>query len=257
VRDLTLILPFYRNAGMLQEQQAIWRSYSPEARAHLHVIVVDDCSEKGRAERFVEETGIASLRVFRTLQKVRWNWLFSRNLGWQYATSEWCLWTDIDHVVPAETMQHLVTMDLDPLNVYRLNRIDAPHPWPYDLSECSIREQKRTHPNTWLMTRSMYDVIGGYDERLSGCYGTDGEFKDRVNNNARAIVLLTDVHIRYGREIIPDASTVGLTRKNDKKNDEDLKARRIARDKIKHWKPLRVTFPYEQVYASEAACCPS
>lgn len=256
MRDLTLILPYYRNAGMLQEQQAIWRTYAPELKAHLHVIVVDDGSPKFQAQRYVEPTGIASFRLFRTLIDVRWNWLFCRNLGVAKATTEWVLLTDIDHALPAETLAGILSAELDPRAAYRLARVDAPHPWPYAIADCPAREDKRFHPNTWLLTRALYDAAGGYDERLSGCYGTDGEFRDRIQAKAMAVILRSDWQlVRYGREVLPDASTVGLTRKGDPANDADLRTRREVRARQALWRPLRLTFPYAAVELPEAVTC--
>lgn len=244
---ITYIAGYYANAGMLREQQRAWRAYPDDLKAHFHAILTDDGSPAGTEARpHVEATGIASFALNRTLVDVRWNWLFCRNLGVSQATTAWVLLTDIDHLVPTETLAALVGMDLDARNVYRLQRVDAPHPLPYRLEDCGVRAQKRVHPNTWLLTRGMFDEIGGYDERLSGCYGTDGEFRDRVQQAARAVVLLPEVLVRYGREVLPDASTTAFTRKNDPKNDADLIARRKARATIPGWRPLRLTFPWER-----------
>lgn len=251
MRALTIIAAFYENQGMLREQQRMWRSYPDDLKAIVHAIVTDDVSKAPAADA-VEETGIACFSLYRTEKKVRWNWLFARNLGVSKATTEWVLLTDIDHVVPAETLRSLATDPLNPDYVYRLSRVDAPRPLPYTLVECA---PYKIHPNTWLMTRAMFDRIGGYDERLSGCYGTDGEFRDRVQATAEAVVIRTDVVIRYPREIIPDASTVGLTRKNDANNEADLWERRKARAAIPNWTPLRVTFPHHHVLTLEGAPC--
>jgi hypothetical protein len=58
--------------------------------------------------------------------------------------------------------------------------------------------------------------------------------------------------IRYGREILPDASTTDFTRKNDPSNDEELIRRRQARAQLHTWRPLNVTFPYEHIVTVRA-----
>jgi hypothetical protein len=72
----------------------------------------------------------------------------------------------------------------------------------------------KPHPNSWLLTRAMYDRVGGYDERYRGVYGTDGIFAKQLRQNARKIAPLKEVLIRYPREVVPDASTTTLARKS-------------------------------------------
>lgn len=238
MRDLTFICAYYQNPGMLKEHQRFWSEYPPALKARLHTIVVDDGSPSGPAREVFAPTGLASQRLFRTGVDRRWNWLFCRNLGVAQATTEWVLLTDIDHVLPVTTLGALVAADLDATSVYRLSRVDAP-----------LLSLYKPHPNTWLMTRAMFDRIGGYDERFSGFYGSDSEFRERVHREARAVIMRPDVLIRYPREVISDASTTTYQRKEheDAVNIPRIKA---EREKIKNWQPLRLTFPY----TLEASC---
>lgn len=259
MRELTIILPHFQNLGMLTEQQKVWADYPPNLRSRLHVIVVDDCSPKGHrpTSKSVTVSGVASFRLYRLLVKKRWNWLACRNLGAKYAPSEWMLLTDIDHVVPVSTLERLLTGELDRKNVYRFKRVTATKPWPYELPDCT---EYKSHNDSWLMTRKMFfdDKIYGYDERLSGAYGTSGEFKDRVLATAKAHVMLGEVLIRYPREVIPDASTHPsvYTRKGDPKNDLLLQDLKIRRNRIHNWRPLHGLVPSELVYSSveQEAC---
>lgn len=246
MRALTLILPHFKNLGMLVEHQRIFASYPEDLRAQLHVIVVDDGSPKGYrpSQKMLTTSGLASQRIYRILDHIPWDWLSCRNRGVAEATTDWVLLTDIDHALPVETLRWLLTATLDVAAVYRLSRVDAPRRWPYRLAECP---PYKMHPNTWLLTRAMYDLVGGYDERLSGCYGTDGEFRDRIYGKARAVITVDPVLIRYPREIIPDASTVGYLRKNNPANDEELRLRREARALIPGWKPIRGAARFEHV----------
>lgn len=249
-RPLTLVLPYYRNQGMLREQQRMWRSYPDDLKRLLHVIVVDDGSPKNHAIEVVESTGIASFRLYRIGVDVRWNWLACRNLGMAEATTEWVLLTDIDHVLPAATLRALARGVLEPDIVYRFSRVDAPH-----LKPKMKNGIPHPHPNTWLLTREMYDRIGGYDERFSGFYGTDADFRERVQKNARAITIRSEALIRYPREVISDASTTTYGRKE---TQDSINVNRIRNERaqIPDWKPLRLTFPWTHqiTLLPEVAC---
>lgn len=234
MRDLTLILPYYDNPGIFDEQQRLWASYPADVRARLHVIVVDDCSPRWPALPHVTETGVASFSLYRTAVDVRWNWIFCRNLGMSKATTEWRLMTDIDHLLPLETLRRILDGPLNPKVAYRFSRVDAPNLTPY-----------KPHPNTWLMTAALFDRVGGYDETFSGYYGTDGDFRRRVEPLA-TIELLPEVMIRVPRDVIPDASTTTYTRK-EKRDKENVKRIVSERQGVPDWRPQRLTFAYERL----------
>jgi hypothetical protein len=278
--------------GMLKEQQRVWQAYPESLRAKIHVIVVDDCSPKGvrPSPKAVTVSGLGSFRIYRLVEKIRWNWLACRNLGARLATTDWLLLTDIDHVVPVETAARLVHGELKPDYAYRFSRADAPHQewWTPSAAPCDVcaartreyREQEepcrfgplppyrsghvtipyKLHNDSWLLTKALFyfddgqRFVQGYDERLSGCYGTSGEFRDRVFACAEAYKQLPDVLVRYPREVIPDASTPPevYTRKGDPVNDEDLKRRKSERAQIEQWRPLHGLVPYEEIYNSVA-----
>ncbi len=256
MRELTLVMPHFCNLGQLAEHQRVWMAYPSAVRSLLHVVVVDDCSPKGQRPTSrkigAAVSGLASFRIYRLLEKKRWNWLACRNLGMLKATTDWALMTDMDHVLPLETLVRILSGQLDARNVYRFSRVDAPHRWPYALSDCA---PYKFHPDTYLMTTDTFEKSGGYDETLSGLYGTSGEFRDRVLMVANAHVRLEDVMVRYPREIIPDASTPPsvYTRKGDPENDQELIRRRAVRALNPNWRPVRGLIPYEEVYSSLTA----
>jgi hypothetical protein len=232
MRELTLVMPYYENPAMFAFQQQVWLEYPEDVKAHLRVIVVDDCSPNHPALPHVIDTNVEEFSLYRTGVDVRWNWIFCRNLAMSMARTEWALMTDIDHVIPPKVLRNLMTKSLDVARVYRFSRVDAPAMTPY-----------KPHPNTWLMRVVTFDRIGGYDETFSGWYGTDGDFRRRVEQVAR-IEILPDTIIRYSRDTIADASTTAYTRKepSDREN-----VRRIVAARGAGWRPKRMTFPYERL----------
>lgn len=239
-RAFTLIVPYYDNAEMFREQQRLWRALPEDIRGALHVIVVDDASPTAPAAREVDpmtRPALASFQLFRTKVDVRWNWIFCRNLGGERTKTEWLLMTDMDHVIPSATWRRLMRDKLDPLCVYRLSRVVAP--------DCTERDP---HPNTWIMTRHMFlQRIGGYDERFSGTYGSDGQFHRRVEEWAREIHLLPEVAIVYPDTVIADCSTTRYTRKEPSDREKKDEIKREIKSMGSGYTPRRLTFPWEQV----------
>jgi hypothetical protein len=238
-RAFTLVVPYYDNPEMFREQQRVWRAFKADVRGALHVVVVDDGSPRYPAKASVDPAtapSLASFRLFRTKVDVRWNWIFCRNLGVQQAKTDWVLLTDIDHVVPAPTWLRLMRGRLDPMCAYRLSRVLAdgtPHP---------------PHPNTWIMTRHLFlNRVGGYDERYSGVYGSDGQFHKRVTAWTRCVHVLPDVAKLYGPEQIADAWTSAYERKTaeDRARKDEIKQAIVAMGN--DYTPRRLTFPWEQV----------
>lgn len=237
-RPWTLILPYYENPGMLSRQLEWIGRWPEELRKGFHLIVVDDGSPTmpaiGAVHVSPPELGFA-FSLYAIEVDVRWNWLACRNLGMAEAETEWRLMTDIDHLVPEATAHRIARQKLKPDHIYRFARRD----WP-DLPN------PKMHPNSWLMTAAMFEATGGYDERFSGFYGTDGMFRDRCAAAAKRIEILPEHLIRVPRDVIPDASTTTYGRKEQQ---DHMGVQRI-RGEIQRsgdLRPKRGLFPWRRI----------
>lgn len=238
MRPFTLVMAYYCNEQMLIEQARVWNGLPVEIASNLHIVIVDDGSPEHTAHdalRACQHPRVGSIHLWRMLVDVPWNQDACRNLGVYHAPTEWMLLTDMDHVVPASTWSSLMNGNLKKHVVYRFGRVSAPDMAPYKL-----------HPNSWALTRRTFWECGGYDERLAGNYGTDGDFLVRIKGRKVIHDLTDDVLIRVPREVIPDASTTTLRRKQPEDKD---KIRRLisARAAVENWQPLHLSFPHEQV----------
>jgi hypothetical protein len=117
----------------------------------------------------------------------------------------------MDHVLTAQAAAALFKRmgRLDAETAYFLHRIDADTQAPTVGSD----GQPKPHPNSFVMTRDLYWRIGGYDEDFCGIYGTDGLFKKRLFELAARGFLKHVPLVRYSRDVVPDASTSTLPRK--------------------------------------------
>lgn len=237
-RAFTLIFPYYENPAMLTRQLDHLAKLPADVRAHLSLVVVDDGSPDHPLDVHdldCMEALVADAQLFRITVDVRWNWIACRNLAVRHAHTDWVLMTDIDHLVPEATCRRIQEVKLDTRSIYRFSRVDAPEFTPY-----------KPHPNSWLMTRKMFDKVGGYDERFSGYYGTDGMFRDRCQATAREVVMLPEALVRVPREVVPDASTTRYGRKEpqDREGVQRIRAEIAASGEPQ---PKRGLFPWVRV----------
>jgi glycosyltransferase involved in cell wall biosynthesis len=228
-KDVTIIVPYYENPEFFKKQLAGWFSYPHDLSKHVRFIVVDDGSPMNPAEDLLRDVAAPyQLRLFRIEVDVRWNWLAARNIGANHADTKWIMLTDMDHVVDAKILKTLVRGDHLENIIYRFSRRD----W----NNVSVHP----HPNSWFMTKEMFWKVGGYDEALSGYYGTDGEYRRRCAATA-IIRIMVDKLVRH--EHVGDSSTTMYKRKQP----EDARGKQIVRSRPANWRPRTLSFPYHEV----------
>lgn len=203
---ISFVYAYYENPEMFLLQQRTWKNYSLELRKQMEVLVTDDCSKKYPILKAIDHDNSYQLSVFRIQEKVAWNWLEARNIGAHHAKGKWILLTDMDHMVRGKVFHRLLKKlpDLNPEVVYQFSRCRAPGMEPY-----------KFHNDSFLVTRDLFWKCGGYDEDYAGQYGTSGMFRRRLFQAAKGHILFHDLSlVLYPREVIPDASTTNLARKN-------------------------------------------
>jgi hypothetical protein len=227
-KPVTIVMPFYMNDAFLRQQIGWWGTASKSLRGHLNAIIVDDCSPTPAVDVLLRCEFPFPIRLFRIEQDVRWNWLAARNIGFQHADHGWVLVTDMDHVAPVSTLEALVYGQHNPKTVYALSRMEH------------SGEKLTPHSASFFMTREMFWRVGGYDERMSGFYGSDGYYRKRLSATA-PMAILSDRLIRH--EYQGDSSTQTYKRKQP----EDGRLRSLVESFPKGSKPKVLSFPYHEV----------
>jgi hypothetical protein len=222
-KHVTLVLPYYSSPTFLKQQLAWWGTYPANLREHFSVILVDDGSP---TPAVVVDPPVA-LRLFRIDVDVRWNWLAARNIGAKHAEG-WCVFTDMDHVITQPCLESLVYGPHDARMIYGFSRIE------------STGEVNAPHPNSWFLTRSMFWNVGGYDETLSGHYGTDGSWRRRLARTA-PMAILSDRLVRH--EYVTDSSTTAYKRKQP----VDAAVKKLDKSGSPGFTPKVLSFPYHEV----------
>lgn len=243
--DLTIVMPFYLNKGMLALQYAGWAAWPEEIKDRVQIILVDDGSPEGHAVDVDRPEGLPALSIYRVTEDRPWHQHAARNLGAHVAGQGWLLLTDMDHVLTEEAARALLKRirlgKLDPEAIYTLARIEA------DTGKPTMQNGKpKPHPNSFVVTRKTFWRIGGYDEEYRG-YGTDGKFKERAFSRATKGHLDKVALTRYWRELVPDASTTVFGRKEDewRCNTAEITRRKLAEGRANDI--LTLDFPWEKV----------
>lgn len=206
--EVTIAMPYYRNPGMLARHYANWLLWPDLLRATFRFLIVDDGSPE-RADDVPLPVEL-DVEIYRVLEDRPWHQHAARNLAAHVAQDGWLLMTDMDHMLMPEQAKQLFARlpKLDDGACYMLDRIEA----DTGLPTLGKDGKPKPHPNSFLMTKSTYWRIGGYDEDFCGVYGTDRLFRDRAFGRARRGHL--DIPLtRYWRDIVPDASTRDMPRK--------------------------------------------
>jgi len=210
-KRLSYVSAFYKNGQMLAEQYRIWSAYPDELKAQMEIVLVEDgdSSVTEHAEDVPRPDGLPDLRIYRLLPvqgqpSPPWRQHGARNRGAYEAVGEWLFLTDMDHVLPADSLRALFALfdGAMPSDVFTFHRLDAPHLTP-TLNE---RGELKRHCNSFAMRRDHYWLVGGYDEDAVG-YGTDSYFRRRLWDKSTERHLAGVPIIRYPRDVIPDAST--------------------------------------------------
>lgn len=233
---LTLVYSYYDNKDMLVEHHRLWEAWPQEVKNITEIIITDDCSPRWPAE--IHDVGI-KMKLFKIDKDIPWNWLEARNIGCKHATQPWILMTDADHVVPHETVlrirQGIREGWISSKMFYTLERVDAPNLTPY-----------KHHPDSYLMTKKFFWKVGGYDEYYAGHYGTSGLWRRRCLERGEKGHIPNTYLIRYPGEVIEDARTTTLKRKEGREPDtiKNIGKRLIEKGITK---PLNFAQPYHLV----------
>jgi hypothetical protein len=232
---VTLIIPYYRNVGMLEKQLQTLNVYG----SGMRVIVVDDGSPEPALPIIQAQASrrlLEQLQLYRIGVDIPWNREGARNLGAHVATTEWIVQIDIDHVLPVQSADLLLDFAAAPGTWYRfprwrVGRADETRRKDQIPDQC-LFGQIHAHVDSYLIERALYWQVGGYDEDFAGCLGGGSDFLRRLERAAPLKMLPPDIQLHvHTRSVVKDASDWSLSRDTSegKRRAREKRARRADR----------------------------
>lgn len=161
---LSIVVTYYNSPQALENQLSSLSKLPKNIKSKVELVVVDDCSQINPAKPILDQNlnvGL-SIRLFRLLKDVPWNHRSARNIGAASASSKTLLLLDIDTVLRVPEF-------IENWESGRLHEHSGVQVLPiYGLDN---REGFEHHHDTLLLSRHIFDVVGGYDENFAGYYG--------------------------------------------------------------------------------------
>lgn len=213
---LTIVMAVYGQPLMLEKWWETLRSYDDEVLDKVHLIIVDDHGDPP-VEIPDDVMGLLNCRLYRVMDDIPWNQMGARNLGMAECSTEWALMLDPDMVVEPIIAKHFLQVTSDiPKGSVCLVRLRHPN-GAFD-----------THsPNIYLIRKSDFDRVGGYDEDYRGHKGwSDVQFLHTLEGFKMKFVKLHEIWARfYGTKDISDAAVMTLDR--DHKHNKVIHVRKM------------------------------
>ena len=196
---ITITMPYYDAPLMLKEHLENWCTYPANLADKISVVLVDDGSQKYPAAEVLksEQLPVIPIHLYRVLENIPWNHGGARNLGMHNVPDGWVLSTDIDHILTAPNFERLLSKQLDSSKSYRLGRMRQ--------NLKGKLESMKPHRESFLMTKSMFWGIGGFDEDFNGYW--NGVFYPFLRNVRLvcSVIELNDVTLLF-RDDCTDAT---------------------------------------------------
>lgn len=141
----------------------------------IEIIFVDDGSNPP-----LNGDGLRLLNVYYTNDKRPWTQGLARNMGASYAKGEYIFFTDIDHIITREALEASLKFTKDKMVFPRFYGIlneegnivsDKTSMLEFGLDPLRVRTRRGTmcggiHGNTYLIKKTIFNQIGGYDRRF-------------------------------------------------------------------------------------------
>jgi glycosyltransferase involved in cell wall biosynthesis len=165
---ISIISHCYNNVPVLRHAVDSYRDLAAAYPGQFEFVLIDDHSAPPVDSTEVD--GVPGLRLYRIAADVTWNMAAARNIGAKESRGDVLVLHDIDHTlrVPEAREVTALAADLSPTERIVFRR--------YTVGPDGVRTPIRTPMNNFMIRRSTFLEVGGYEEMFVGCYGYEDRF---------------------------------------------------------------------------------
>lgn len=182
MKRLSLIVSVLESYEVVRRQLLHFqRVLTPECE----MILVDDGSEPSLEAVCAAVPKTYAFTLHLTRDRRPWTQPKARNIGASLARADKLLFFDVDHIVTEEVVRLALEYESDKLHWVRrpaiLDEDGRIVTVRQTLAKYGLTDDRPSvHGNSFVIRRSLFEALGGYDERFCGRYGGDDvDFNER------------------------------------------------------------------------------
>lgn len=221
-KKLTIYFPYYNQPDCLKKQLNNFLKFDSNILKYLNIIIVDDGSFQHPALPIIQSFNIykkINIQLIKINIDIPWNQPEANNVAFRECKTKYMIRTDIDHY-------------FDEVNIVKILNYPFKNKYYYSFNRKNEQfNSLNSPPNIYIMKKTDYFKIGGYNEYFSGNYGDDIEFLPRANKLLTRILIddifsIVDIHngtksllrdISINRNKIKEINRPHITYTNEKK----------------------------------------
>lgn len=176
IKELSILFNYHKEKEGLKFILDKWQ----EVKNHkINLIICDTGPQNDSIDLNVIKSYDLKVKVLKIKNYVPYNMSLGKNVMVKECSTDWMLLTDPDRFISNENMSKLFNANLDESICYVFK--------DYDFDVINDRIIKpNDHPNTFLITKNLYNQVGGYNESFCGNYGhEDSEIRMRMKSLRR------------------------------------------------------------------------
>lgn len=164
---ISFVSHFYNNIPCIERNIAQMQEISHRFPDTEYIIVDDHSSESYEFNIF---EGINNLKLFRICDNIDWNMACARNIGVHESSGDIIFIFDIDHIIDPRQIACFFS------NVNSLKPGERGLFRRIKISKDGLYYNIKSHKNSFIIHRSDFEKVGGYEELFSGNYGAEDSF---------------------------------------------------------------------------------